>query len=96
MECQQTHFHMQIIKRSEGRNAVAASSYRAAEAMFDTRTGNHFDFSKSNKEVICFSEIMASKGTQEELIDSEALWKNVELAEQRAADHLCRETEYGS
>ncbi len=91
MDCQQTHFHMQIIKRSEGRNAVAASSYRAAEAMFDTRTGTHFDFSKSNKEVIGFSEIMAPKGTPVVLLDREALWQNVELAEKRADAQLCRE-----
>ena len=92
MECQQIHFHMQVIKRSEGRNAVAASSYRAAVAMFDTRTGVQFDFSKSNKEVVGFSEVMAPEGTTPlALLYRETLRQNVELAEKRADAQLCRE-----
>jgi len=91
MECQQIHFHMQVIKRSKGRNAVAASSYRAAVAMFDMRTGVHFDFSKSNKDVVGFSEIMVPEGTPAMLLDRETLWQNVELAEKRADAQLCRE-----
>ncbi|MDX8395164.1 MAG: MobQ family relaxase [Mariprofundaceae bacterium] len=91
MGCQQIHFHMQVVKRSEGRNAVACASYRAAIALYDQRTGLHFDFSKSNKEVVGFSEIMAPKGTPAMLLDRETLWQNVEQAEKRADAQLCRE-----
>lgn len=82
---------MQVIKRSVGRNAVACISYRAAIAMFDQRTGMHFDFSKSNKEVIGYSAIMAPEATPPMLLDRETLWQNVELMEKRKDAQLCRE-----
>jgi len=95
MECQQIHFHMQIIKRSEGRNAVACASYRHALAMYDKRTGVKFDFSKSNKEHIGFSKVLAPVGTPLPLLKSESLWQSVEFAEKRKDAQLCREFDAG-
>jgi len=95
MEAQQIHFHMQVIKRSEGRNAVACASYRHALAMYDERTGVKFDFSKSNKEHVGFSKVLAPVGTPPPLLESESLWQNVEFAEKRKDAQLCREFDAG-
>jgi len=91
MGCQQIHFHMQVIKRSEGRNAVACASYRHALAMYDERTGVKFDFSKSNEEHIGFSQVLAPVSTPLPLLESESLWQSVEFAEKRNDAQLCRE-----
>jgi len=95
MEAKQIHFHMQVIKRSEGRNAVACASYRHAFAMYDERTGVKFDFSKSNEEHIGFSKVLAPVGTPLPLLESESLWQSVEFAEKRKDAQLCREFDAG-
>ncbi|MDX8406456.1 MAG: MobQ family relaxase [Mariprofundus sp.] len=91
MGCQQIHFHMQVVKRSEGRNAVACASYRAAVALYDQRTGLHFDYSKSNKAFIAFSEVIAPRNTPASLLNRATLWQNVEFSEKRNDAQLCRE-----
>jgi len=91
MESKHIHFHMQIIKRSEGRNAIACASYRAAVALYDQRIGQHFDYSKSNKSFIAHSEIMAPSNTPPILLERQSLWQQVEWMEKRRDAQLCRE-----
>ena len=50
---------IQIIKRSEGRSAVAAAAYRAAEKIENEYTGIVEDYSRKNW--VEYSEIMLLK-----------------------------------
>lgn len=75
------HFHGQVIKRSEGRSAVACAAYRAAEALFDERLGLTMSF--PTKPAVVHSEIVAPEGAAPWMRDRELLWNAVERAEHR-------------
>lgn len=49
-----------MLKRSEGKSAVAAAAYRSGEKLHDERLGRDFDYSR--KRHVEHREIMASEG----------------------------------
>lgn len=69
----------QIVKRSEGRSAVAAAAYRAAQTIECELFGETHDYER--KGGVLHSEIMAPENSPEWATDRAALWNAVENIE---------------
>jgi Ti-type conjugative transfer relaxase TraA len=86
------HFSVQVIGRAQGRSAVAAAAYRAAERLHDDRLDRDHDF--TNKAGVVHSEILLPEGAPERFSDRATLWNEVEAAEKRKDAQLAREVEF--
>ena len=80
---------IQIIKRSEGRSAVAAAAYRAAEKIENEYTGIVEDYSRKNW--VEHSEIMLPENAPAEFRNRSVLWNAVEKSEKSKNARLARE-----
>ena len=80
---------IQIIKRSEGRSAVAAAAYRAAEKIENEYTGIVEDYSRKNW--VEYSEIMLPENAPAEFRNRSILWNAVEKSEKSKNARLARE-----
>ena len=85
------HLSAKVISRADGRSAVAAAAYRAAEELDDERLGRAHDF--TNKAGVVHSEILLLDGAPARLADRTALWNEVEATEKRKDAQLAREIE---
>ena len=85
------HFSVKVISRADGRSAVAAAAYRAAEELHDQRLGRAHDF--TNKAGVVHSEILLPDGAPARLLDRATLWNEVEAGEKRKDAQLAREIE---
>jgi len=85
------HFSAKVISRANGRSAVAAAAYRAAEELHDERLGRAHDF--TNKSGVVHSEILLPDGAPARLLDRATLWNEVEAGEKRKDAQLAREIE---
>ncbi len=74
------HLSARIIKRSQGKSAVAASAYRAGSKYFDEREEKTWDY--RNKKV-AHSEILAPEHAGQWATDRESLWNNVQNKERQ-------------
>lgn len=83
------HFSAQMIKRSDGRSAVAAAAYRAAEKLTDARTGTVADFTK--KSGVASTHILLPADAPADYADRSTLWNAVERAETRSNSQVARE-----
>lgn len=83
------HFSAQMIKRSDGRSAVAAAAYRAAEKLTDARTGTVADFTK--KSGVASTHILLPADAPADYADRSTLWNAVERAETRTNSQVARE-----
>lgn len=83
------HFSAQIVKRSEGRSAIAAAAYRSGDALRDERNAKTFDFRR--RRGVVHSEVLAPDGCAPFLRDREKLWNHVERMEKRSDAQLARE-----
>ena len=81
----------QVIKRSDGKSAVAAAAYRAAANLRDERTGTACDYSR--KDGVTHSEILTPEATPDWMHDRAQLWNAVEAAERRRDAQLAREVQ---
>ena len=79
----------QIIKRSDGKSAVAAAAYRAADNLMDERTGLLHDYSR--KGGVVHSEILTPANTPDWMHNRANLWNAVEAIEKRKNSQLSRE-----
>ena len=86
------HFSVQVIGRAQGRSAVAAAAYRAAERLHDDRLDRDHDF--TNKAGVVHSEILLPDGAPERFSDRATLWNEVEATEKRKDAQLAREVEF--
>jgi Ti-type conjugative transfer relaxase TraA len=86
------HFSVQVIGRAQGRSAVAAAAYRAAERLHDERLDRDHDF--THKSGVVHSEILLPEGAPECFSDRERLWNEVEATEKRKDAQLAREVEF--
>ena len=86
------HFSVQVIGRGQGRSAVAAAAYRAAERLHDERLDRDHDFRA--KSGVVHSEILLPEGAPERFADRETLWNEVEATEKRKDAQLAREVEF--
>jgi Ti-type conjugative transfer relaxase TraA len=87
------HQTTKMVKRSDGRNAVAAAAYRAGIALYEEATGKTHDYSK--KMGVEHSEILAPDHAPEWVFDRQKLWNMVEAAENRRDSQVAREVEVG-
>ncbi len=85
------HFSAKVIQRSQGRSAVAAAAYRAAEELHDKLLDQDHDY--TDKQHVVHKEIMLPDGAPERWLDRETLWNEVEAAERRKDAVLARAIE---
>lgn len=85
------HCGIKIIGRSDGKSAVASSTYRSGEKLTDDRTGLTHDFTK--KRGVVFTEVSLPAHTPPEYADRNVLWNAVEKAEKKSNAQLAREIE---
>ena len=83
--------HANVVSRSQGRNIVSASAYRAGEKIHDERTGVTYDF--TGKKDVVFKEIFLPDNSPEWMSDRAKLWNLVELNEKRKDAQLAREVQ---
>ncbi len=81
----------QVVKRSDGRSAVAAAAYRAGERLIDRRLEMAFDYTRRGG--VEHSEIMLPAGAPERFADRSTLWNAVEAAERRSDAQVAREVQ---
>ena len=62
----------QVLKRTDGRNAVRAAAYRAAEKLHDSTSERSFDYSK--KQGVVHAEILAPPNAPSWVYDRQRLW----------------------
>lgn len=65
------HFHVDQVKRSEGRSAVASAAYRAGEKLHNLWDGETHDYTK--KGGVVFTEIMLPPNAPERFSDRSTL-----------------------
>ena len=87
------HQTTKMVKRSEGRNAVAAAAYRAGISLYEEATGMTHDYSK--KMGVEYSEILAPDHAPDWVFDRQRLWNEVERCENRKDAQVAREVEVG-
>lgn len=89
MIAQATHFNARVLKRSAGKNAIAAAAYRAGEKLTDERTEQIFDYSR--RHAIEATAILAPDNAPAWVMDRNRLWNEVERCEKRKDAQLARE-----
>ena len=82
-------FHMQVIKRNDGKSVVAAAAYRSASKIENQYTGIMEDYTK--KKWVTHSEIVLPEHAPKEFQDRGYLWNSVEEAEKDRRARLARE-----
>lgn len=87
----QYRFSAQVIKRSDGRSAVAAAAYRAGERLTDERLDMPFDY--RSRDGVEHTEIMLPTGADRGLANRSVLWNQVEAAEKRGDAQVAREVQ---
>ena len=87
----QYRFAAQVIKRSDGRSAVAAAAYRAGERFVDERLEMSFDY--RSRGGVEHTEILLPAGAPAEFADRAILWNAVEAAEKRVDAQVAREVQ---
>lgn len=85
------HFRVQMIKRNEGRSAVAAVAYRSASKIHSVYDDKDYDF--TNKRFVEYSEISLPDNAPEIYNDRATLWNSVEMLEKAKDAQLAREFE---
>ncbi len=83
------HWHMQVIRRGDGRSAVAAAAYRSGSRLIDERTGLAHDFRR--RRGVGHREIILPPGADIALADRAHLWNRAEAAERRRDAAVARE-----
>lgn len=84
-------YHMSVkpVQRSKGRSSTAAAAYRAAEKIYDERTGLTHDYTK--KDGVVHTQIITPDGVN--IPNRAALWNMAEAAERRKDGCTAREYE---
>ena len=85
------HLSVQIIKRSEGRSAVAAAAYRSGTSLTSEWDGITYDYTR--KGWVEHTEILLPEYAPESFKKRQHLWNQVEMAEKSANAQLAREIE---
>lgn len=85
------HLSSQIIKRSDGRNAVACAAYRAGEALHEDIENRDLEFKRQDR--VVSKEIIAPAYANSWATDRDQLWNSVEAVERRKDAQLAKEVE---
>lgn len=73
------HFHVEQIKRSEGRTVVASAAYRSGEKLHNLWDGETHDYTKRGGVIL--TEIMLPEHAPQRFLDRSTLWNEVEQVE---------------
>jgi len=90
-EVRSAHVQAKLVKRSEGRNVIAAAAYRSGENLIDRRDFRSFDYSR--RQQVLATRLIAPEGASEWITSRNALWNLVEETERRKDAQLARELE---
>ena len=85
------HYSIKIIKRSQGRSAIAAAAYRSGEKLINDWDGITHDYTK--KGGVVHSGILLPAHAPPEFSNRSTLWNSVEKAEKSRNAQLAREIE---
>jgi hypothetical protein len=85
------HYSIKIIKRSQGRSAVAAAAYRSGQKLTNEWDGITHDYTK--KGGVAYSKILLPVHAPPEFSDRSTLWNSVEKIEKSRNAQLAREIE---
>ena len=85
------HIPVSIIKRSEGRSAVAAAAYRSGTKLTNEWDGLTHDYTR--KGGVVHAEIMLPAHAPRSFADRSTLWNSVEQIEKARDSQLAREIE---
>jgi hypothetical protein len=85
------HCSIKIIKRSQGRSAIAAAAYRSGQRLTNEWDGITHDYTK--KGGVVHSEILLPTHAPPQFSDRSALWNSVEKTEKNSNAQLAREIE---
>jgi ATP-dependent exoDNAse (exonuclease V) alpha subunit len=85
------HCSIKIIKRSQGRSAVAAAAYRSGQRLTNEWDGITHDYTK--KGGVVYSEILLPTHAPPEFSDRATLWNSVQKFEKSRNAQLAREIE---
>ncbi len=85
------HCSIKVVKRSEGRSAVAAAAYRSGEKLINEWDGMTHDYTK--KGGVIHTEIQLPSHAPPNFSDRSALWNSVEESEKSGNAQLAREIE---
>jgi len=85
------HCSIKIIKRNEGRSAVAAAAYRSGEKLLNEWDGMTHDYTK--KRGVVYTEILLPSHAPPDFSDRSTLWNSVEEIEKSRDAQLAREIE---
>ncbi len=85
------HFTVKIVKRSQGKSAVAAAAYRSGTKIVNEWDGMSHDYTR--KSGIVHAEILLPSRAPPEFSDRSTLWNSVELNEKSRDAQLAREIE---
>ena len=85
------HIPVSIIKRSEGRSAVAAAAYRSGTKLTNEWDGLTHDYTR--KGGVVHAEIMLPAHAPPEFADRSTLWNSVEQIEKARDSQLARDRE---
>lgn len=85
------HCTIKIVKRSEGRSAVAAAAYRSGQKLTNEWDGMTHDY--THKGGVIHSEILLPAHAPPAFQDRSTLWNSVEQAEKSSKSQLAREIE---
>ena len=83
------HLNAKVISRSNGQSATEAAAYRAAEKIYDERTGETFNYTR--KKGVYSTEILAPNNAPDWMLDRSRLWNAAELFEKRSNSRTARE-----
>ncbi len=83
------HLNAKIISRSNGQSATEAAAYRAAEKIYDERTGETFNYTR--KKGVYATEILTPNNAPDWMADRSLLWNAAELFEKRSNSRTARE-----
>ncbi len=81
------HFHVNQVKRTEGRTAVASAAYRAGEKLLNLWDGETHDYTK--KSGVVHKEILLPEHAPKRFYDRATLWNDLEQFEKRGDAQLC-------
>ncbi len=81
------HFHVEPVKRTDGRTAVASAAYRAGEKLLNLWDGETHDYRK--KGGVIYTEIILPDHAPRRFYDRSTLWNELEQVEKRADAQLC-------
>ena len=85
------HLSIKIVKRSQGKSAVAAAAYRSGERLINEYDGMTHDYTR--KRDVVHSEIMLPAQAPVDFSDRSVLWNSVEKIEKHRRAQLAREIE---